>query len=395
MLLKNIFNFIVIALISFNAALILAEPINSSRFIKLDSNGRTLSNQKVTFQEQAWSCVLDKKTGLVWEIKTKQGLQKYSHTYSWSKSSLYKNKSTMNQKPVTGSNAQCHIPTSCDVDKYIEDFNHYYAKSGLCGFQGWRLPLAAELFQLIDINKLSPAIDLNFFPNTKSKYYWSSESFFGKINYYAWAVNFYHGVMDYNPKRLYRNVRLVTSSGRVKSSESKNVKLKVGEALERPFNYLKGCYTPPSNRPALQLYDNQDGTVSDLKNSLIWKQCTEGTFGDKCNEGKVTLLTWEEAKALVNNPSIDRSSTQSWRLPTSAELATLLDLSCLAPASSTTFFPNTANDYYWTSDEYEGNNWFAWSINFRDGVTHFSLKFKDRVARLVRSADVIDDAQVR
>jgi hypothetical protein len=78
-----------------------------------------------------------------------------------------------------------------------------------------------------------------------------------------------------------------------------------------------------------------------------------------------------------------------WRLPTRAELGTLVDYSQNSgPLIDTTSFPNTAQNHYWTASPYVGNALHAWFVGFYPGAigygggTRSSLK----AIRLVRDS---------
>ncbi len=63
----------------------------------------------------------------------------------------------------------------------------------LGGRSDWRLPNINELGSILDYNKSSiPSIDSTTFPNTQSKFYWSSSTYAQDTNY-AWFVDFGSG----------------------------------------------------------------------------------------------------------------------------------------------------------------------------------------------------------
>ena len=94
------------------------QALIAGRYIKLDKQGQPLKNQQVSYKEQAWQCVKDVKTGLIWEVKTLEGLhnKKYHDEYSWNNSFKFKDK--VNQQ-------------------------------GWCGATDWQVPSIEELRSLV------------------------------------------------------------------------------------------------------------------------------------------------------------------------------------------------------------------------------------------------------
>lgn len=58
--------------------------------------------------------------------------------------------------------------------------------------RSWRLPERAELLSLVDFGKSDPAIDLYYFPNTKSFNYWAITPYTGTPSH-AWSILFSEG----------------------------------------------------------------------------------------------------------------------------------------------------------------------------------------------------------
>lgn len=124
---------------------------------------------------------------------------------------------------------------------------------------------------------------------------------------------------------------------------------------------------------------NSGGTVTDKITGLVWKRCSEGQSGERCEKGTAATYSWREAVALTD-------SAQGWRLPTVDELGTLLEYQCTMPAINLTVYPATPPTNFWTATPYAGYVNGAWNINFNDGVHDNSSKNYRLYVRLVRGA---------
>jgi hypothetical protein len=79
----------------------------------------------------------------------------------------------------------------------------------LAGYtNGWRVPNVRELLSLIDDTRWAPAIDTAAFPETPSKYFWTSTTY-ASASSYAWSVIFTSGETSDVPKTLPEQVRCV------------------------------------------------------------------------------------------------------------------------------------------------------------------------------------------
>lgn len=172
---------------------------NRARFIKLDGQGSPLIAQT---PDGSWDCVLDRKTALLWEMKTTHGLRSRDNTYSW-----------YNPDPLTNggdagvrNDGRCR-ESECDTMSYINAVN----RLGLCGHRDWRLPAREELRSIVDYQRHSPqpTVDIDYFPNTLSQFYWSSTSEANAADS-AWGIGFTFGY-DYSYfKSDWGYIRLVT-----------------------------------------------------------------------------------------------------------------------------------------------------------------------------------------
>ncbi len=110
-------------------------------FTPLDASGNAIAltgNPPVPAATSA--CTRDNVTGLIWEVKTTANMDA---TMTWASAATYAG--TANS-------------------------------AGLCGsHSGWRVPTRRELLSIVHRGSYRPAIDTNYFPNTASWSYWSSD----------------------------------------------------------------------------------------------------------------------------------------------------------------------------------------------------------------------------
>ncbi len=158
-------------------------------FTKIGSNGQALAIQNVNWSDTGteeagsrWSCVKDNVTGLLWEVKTGDGLHNVDTTYDWSGAASLAN----------------------DVNA-----------AGWCGRNdGWRVPTRSELTGLIDYSRATaPAVDVVYFPttNAQSAFLWTSSAFAFDADS-AWNVSADKGASADAKKSTKYSVRLVRSA---------------------------------------------------------------------------------------------------------------------------------------------------------------------------------------
>lgn len=156
------------------------------------------------YAAEPWPCVLDVRTGLIWEVKSAEpGLHYAGNTYTWyfpPESDMYTrgNDGLRNGGTCTGS--------ECDTWAFVNAVN----EQGLCGFHDWRVPSREELGSIVDprIKPPGPTLSVEHFPNTIAAEHWSSSAY----AYYspgAWAWEFHNGLDRVDLKETAKHIRLV------------------------------------------------------------------------------------------------------------------------------------------------------------------------------------------
>jgi len=156
--------------------------------------------------------------------------------------------------------------------------------------------------------------------------------------------------------------------------------------------------------------DNGNGTITDNLTGLVWeKKSDNGDEHDKDNveswstgtpyNGNGTAFTTFLRDGL--NVGAGFGGANDWRLPTFAELQTILlpepaFLCTTSPCVDAAFNTNcaaactvltcscTQSNFYWSATTYAGFPGYAWYVSFNGGFVNFSVKTSNYYARAVR-----------
>ena len=162
-------------------------------FTKIDASGVALSASA-----PEWACVKDNVTGLLWEVKTTDGgLHDRDEQYSW-----YQEENNGGFAGFAG------IGTT---QAFADQVNNE-GVAGLCGASTWRLPSREELRSIVSYDRLDPAIDTDYFPNTRNIYFTSTHLVTrNNNNSFVRTIAFFSGFSSFKSKFERHDVRLVTS----------------------------------------------------------------------------------------------------------------------------------------------------------------------------------------
>jgi len=164
----------------------------NAKLIKVSGAGTFLADDA-----QQWSCVVDDKSQLMWEVKNNtKGLQSAQNTYTW-----FDGDSGVESREYS---RNCHLSKGCNTQGFIKALSI----SQLCQSSNWRLPSESELTALLVYNDDNPLINLNYFPNTQSKPYWTSASH-SHNNDVAIDVPFFYGGTKGSDKSFDSYIRAV------------------------------------------------------------------------------------------------------------------------------------------------------------------------------------------
>ncbi len=295
--------------------------IHPPSYTKMDVDGNELTDDATE-----WVMVQDNVTGLIWEVKQNQDNQinhdnphDADNQYTWYDSHL---EGIGAGNPGDGTDTQ--------------DFIYALNAQNFGGFSDWRIPKRDELRTIVHYDRINPAIDTAYFPNSVPSDYWSATSVAGDMSN-AWYINFNLG-NDFPADKGYNGyVRAVR-----------------GERKQTTGH----------------LIINDDGTVTDTGTGLMWQQSTD------------MEMNWSNALEHCENFSL--GGYTDWRLPNLKELSAILDLSRRNPAIDGKAFPDTLPANYWSSTTFFKNPEYAWNMNFETGYDNYNEKSYNRYVRAVR-----------
>ncbi|MFZ4580095.1 MAG: DUF1566 domain-containing protein [Myxococcota bacterium] len=134
----------------------------------------------------------------------------------------------------------------------------------------------------------------------------------------------------------------------------------------------------PESPPAEWFKDNGDGTISDTQSKIMWQKAhSSGTM--------------PFAGARTYCQTLDLGGHKDWRLPSSFELATLVNHVKLEPALPSGFAGTFVPAYYfWSASPYAGDTDNAWWLQFDFGFSQKGPVVEPSVARTrcMRAAQV-------
>jgi hypothetical protein len=321
------------------------------------------------FVDNGDGTVTDHQTGLIWEKKdnTCPGIHCVTDTYQWSSSGTAPDGGAFTSFLNTLNGGATGVGSCVSADGST-------ITGGVNNDCDWRLPTIAELQTIIDSGASNcgngtPCIDPVFGPTAASIYWSSTTDAGGPIG--AWDVNLF-----------------VASVSR----DNKGTSLFV-RAVRGP--------RAPSTTP--RFVDNGDGTVTDHQTGLIWEKKDNTCPGIHCVTDTYSWISGSTpppdgtaftsflntlnggATGVGSCVSADGSTITGgfnndcdWRLPTIAELQTIVDLGASGCGSGSLcidpVFGPTAAFFYWSSTTFGPSPLFVWRVDFRDGSVSIGFK---------------------
>lgn len=148
---------------------------------------------------------------------------------------------------------------------------------------------------------------------------------------------------------------------------------------------LAACDETDSDRRPSSRFVLNGGEAYDQQTGLTWSRCTAGSTwsSDAGCTGDAKLMRLDEAKQFAQEMG------GGWRLPTIAELHSIVEPQCANPAINSTVFP-AVTDFgegapYWSETHFEEMPQLIYFIDFLDGAVDAHSEGFALAVRLVRS----------
>jgi general L-amino acid transport system substrate-binding protein len=159
------------------------------------------------------------------------------------------------------------------------------------------------------------------------------------------------------------------------------------------FAYANDCqnHLAPTN-PSSAYLDQSDGTITDTRSGLMWKQCVEGLGGQDCQIG--SALTFDWPGALNHAQTHEFAGYSDWRVPNIRELRSLLERCRAIPAINSNVFPNSPSEWLWSSSPSADNPAASWYVDFALGESRSADRTQHHQVRLVRGGPDVPPVSV-
>ena len=144
----------------------------------------------------------------------------------------------------------------------------------------------------------------------------------------------------------------------------------------------------PASKAAPRFIMNGNGTVTDKRTGLMWKQCSEGLEGAGCNGFAIRYFGDFTAGLVDTVNKTGFAGYKDWRLPTLDELLSITEpvSGSQEPSINIAVFPNTLNAEYWSNTALHSIGDAMWIVDFSYGYRNLGNSHNDEnYVRLVRN----------
>ncbi|MFW6297792.1 MAG: DUF1566 domain-containing protein [Desulfosalsimonas sp.] len=239
--------------------------------------------------------------------------------------------------------------------------------SGFAGYRNWHLPNRRELFSLISLCRINPAVaEHHFFDNIFNGYYWTSTSC-ARLPAQAWYIHMggakvYRGMKYAScmlwPVRVEKEPAGVFKTGQYRCFDETGLEISC-ENTGQDAHMLIGRPWPDPR------FNSSSRTVYDHLSGLTWTRHPESDC----------LLNWHDALERVKSMNLNKKhGYNDWRMPGIRELENLVDLGSHSPALPCNHPFDKTEMFYWSSTTSKYEPRYAWALYLQDGALGVGFK---------------------
>ena len=245
---------------------------------------------------------------------------------------------------------------------------------------GWRLPSTVELLSIVNYLDGTPSLDTAIFPATPAVSFWAKTPNASNAAQ-AWSVGFPNGLNVTQPTTTVFAVRCVTSVPEPSFTPTCGVAGDAccyanscgpdlacnGSVCVIDANYAQSAL-PSDAPPESSSTVSPDGSiVTDGVTGLSWQR---EMFPSPCPGDGTGVCTQADASAYCGSLSslAVGGVTSGWRLPSVAELLSIVNFAVPAPTLDTALFPGTPAVPFWTQTASPNSGGQAWRVDFSTGL---------------------------
>lgn len=156
----------------------------AGRFAKVSNSGNLIAADTLFgTEENDWGCTQDKTSGLMWEVKSlDKGLRYHGWTYTPYDSNPKTNGGWIGYKDSTSGRClrTAMDESSCNTEAYVNAVN----RTGLCGFNDWRLPSLQELVAVAtETAREEYTVSSKLLPHVADGWYWTAVEHVGVTSF--------------------------------------------------------------------------------------------------------------------------------------------------------------------------------------------------------------------
>lgn len=243
-------------------------------------------------------------------------------------------------------------------------------KSGLHGYQDWKIPNRKELFSLVSHKTINPSLPAGHpFTDIFPGYYWTSTTC-ARLPKQAWYIHF-------GGARVFKGMKHGSYMVRPVRSVDNHYINKVFQTGQ------KACFDD-NGRPVDCYQTGQDGEIQagltfnrdrfTIHNHTIHDNYTEVTWLRDANVHR-GAMDWQSTFDLVSKMNDEKAyGHNDWRVPNIIELESLTDMGRHSPALPDGHPFNDVQAFYWSSTTSMYDTDYAWVLYTVDGVVGVGYK---------------------